>query len=188
MKFLVVGLGNPGAEYQNTRHNIGFEILDYWVSQQGLSWSQERHGWVCKTSIKGKQLTLLKPNTYMNLSGKAVSYWMQQEKTQRNQMLILLDDLALPLGKLRMRLNGSDGGHNGLKSINETLGTPEYPRLRFGIGSDFPRGRQAEFVLGTWTAEEEPLVKQAIVKASDAISIFVTMLPGMAMTRINAAG
>ena len=103
-------------------------------------------------------------------------------------MLILLDDLALPLGKLRMRLNGSDGGHNGLKSINETLGTPEYPRLRFGIGSDFPRGRQAEFVLGTWTAEEEPLVKQAIVKASDAISIFVTMLPGMAMTRINAAG
>lgn len=187
MKYLIIGLGNPGSEYENTRHNIGFKVLDELAGRAGATWTQERHGWVARMSHKGRSLTLLKPNTYMNLSGKAVSYWMQQEKVRLAAVLVVLDDLALPTGKLRLRLNGSDGGHNGLKSIDETLGTQQYARLRFGIGNDFPRGRQAEYVLGEWKQEEEEIVKRGIVKAADAVSLYATLQPGMAMTRVNAS-
>lgn len=188
MKFLVVGLGNPGEEYQHTRHNIGFDVLDEIAARQNATWSLERHGWLAKFSARGRNIVLLKPSTYMNLSGKAVSYWMQSEKLPLSQLLVLLDDLALPVGKLRLRLNGSDGGHNGLKSINETLGTNQYARLRFGIGNDFPKGRQAEFVLGRWNAEEEETVKTATTKAADAVLLYATQPQNIAMTRINAAG
>lgn len=187
MKYLIIGLGNPGSEYENTRHNIGFKVLEELAGRAGVDWTLERHGWVARMSHKGRSLTLLKPNTYMNLSGKAVSYWMQQEKVRLAAVLVVLDDLALPTGKLRLRLNGSDGGHNGLKSIDETLGTQQYARLRFGIGNDFPRGRQAEYVLGEWKQEEEEIVKRGIVKAADAVSLYATLQPGMAMTRVNAS-
>jgi PTH1 family peptidyl-tRNA hydrolase len=188
MKFLVVGLGNPGEEYQHTRHNIGFDVLDALAAKQGAEWQQQRHGWVAKTTAKGRTLILLKPNTFMNLSGKAVSYWLQAEKLPPSQLLVLLDDLALPVGKLRLRLNGSEGGHNGLKSINETLGHTQYARLRFGIGNDFPKGRQSEFVLGQWNPEEQDGVSSAVTRASDAVLLFATMPQNLAMTRINAAG
>jgi PTH1 family peptidyl-tRNA hydrolase len=187
MKFLVVGLGNPGEEYQHTRHNIGFDVLDALAAGQGAEWVLARHGWVAKITTKGRTIILLKPNTYMNLSGKAVSYWLQSEKLPPSQLLVLLDDLALPVGKLRLRLNGSDGGHNGLKSINETLGHTQYARLRFGIGNDFPKGRQSEFVLGKWKPEEQEVVRNNITRASDAILLFATMPQSLAMTRINAA-
>jgi PTH1 family peptidyl-tRNA hydrolase len=188
MKFLVVGLGNPGEEYQHTRHNIGFDVLDEFAARHQANWTLEKHGWLAKVSVRGRTLVLLKPNTYINLSGKAVSYWMQAEKMPLSQVLVLLDDLALPPGKLRLRLNGSDGGHNGLKSINETLGTSQYARLRFGIGSDFPKGRQSEFVLGKWSAEEQETIKAATVKAADALLLYTTQPQNIAMTRINAAG
>ncbi|MFN5217174.1 MAG: aminoacyl-tRNA hydrolase [Sphingomonadales bacterium] len=188
MKFLVVGLGNPGDEYQHTRHNIGFDVLDELAARQSAEWTLQRHGWVAKTTAKGRTLILLKPNTFMNLSGKAVSYWLQAEKLPPSQLLVLLDDLALPVGKLRLRLNGSDGGHNGLKSINETLGHTQYARLRFGIGSDFPKGRQSEFVLGKWNTEEAETVKTATDKAADAVMLFTTQPQNIAITRINAAG
>ncbi|MBM3920118.1 MAG: aminoacyl-tRNA hydrolase [Sphingomonadales bacterium] len=188
MKFLVVGLGNPGEEYQHTRHNIGFDVLDEFATRHNAAWAQERHGWVAKASARGRTIILLKPNTYMNLSGKAVSYWLQAEKLPLSQLLVLLDDLALPSGKLRLRLNGSDGGHNGLKSINETLGTNNYARLRFGIGSDFPKGRQSEFVLGKWYPEEQETIKAATTKAADAVLLYTTQPQNIAMSRINAAG
>ena len=188
MKFLVVGLGNPGEEYQHTRHNIGFDVLDEFAARQNAVWTQERHGWIARTAARGRSIILLKPNTYMNLSGKAVSYWLQAEKLPLSQLLVLLDDLALPVGKLRLRLNGSDGGHNGLKSINETLGTNNYARLRFGIGSDFAKGRQSEFVLGKWNAEEKETIKMATTKAADALLLYTTQPQNIVMSRINAAG
>lgn len=186
MKYLIVGLGNPGPEYENTRHNIGFNILDQMLKDTDNQWTVERHGWIARLNHKGRTLILLKPSTYMNLSGKAVAYWMQQEKIKRENILVVVDDLALPVGKLRLRLNGSDGGHNGLRSIDATLGMQNYARLRFGIGNDFPRGRQAEFVLGAWNKEEEEIVRTAIVKAAESVSLYVTLPPGMAMTRVNA--
>ena len=188
MKFLVVGLGNPGEEYQHTRHNIGFDILDEFAARQSAAWSQERHGWIAKTSARGRTVVLLKPNTYMNLSGKAVSYWLQSEKLPISQLLVLLDDLALPAGKLRLRLNGSDGGHNGLKSINETLGTTNYARLRFGIGNGFPKGRQSDFVLGKWNSEEQKIIQASTTKAADALLLYITQPQNIVMSRINAAG
>jgi PTH1 family peptidyl-tRNA hydrolase len=185
MKYLIVGLGNPGTEYENTRHNIGFDVLDKFVQDNSASWVLEKHGWICATTFKGRSLVLLKPNTYMNLSGKAVSYWLQKEKIHTNNMLVLVDDLALPTGKLRIRPSGSDGGHNGLKSINEVLGHNQYPRIRFGIGNDFAKGRQSEFVLGKWKENEKDIVKKAIESASDAIKLYLTMDLPLAMNRIN---
>src|SRR5210317_758437 len=173
MSFLIVGLVNPGEEYNNTIHNIGFETLDELSKKHNAEWSLERHGWVCYFKTKGQVIHLLKPSTYMNVSGKAVSYWMQQHKNKLERVLIVLDDLAIELGKLRLRLNGSDGGHNGLKSINQTLGTQNYARLRFGIGNDFPRGKQADFVLGKWDKLEEVTVKLGIDKCIELIEGFL---------------
>ena len=173
MSFLIIGLGNPGEEYNNTRHNIGFETLDDLAKKHNAEWSLERHGWVCDFKTRGQVVHLLKPSTHMNLSGKAVSYWMQQHKNKIEQVLVVLDDLAIELGKLRLRLNGSDAGHNGLKSINQTLGTQNYARLRFGIGKDFPKGKQVDFVLGKWDKQEEATVKLGIDKSIDLIEGFL---------------
>lgn len=173
MSFLIIGLGNPGEEYNNTRHNIGFETLDDLAKKHNAEWSLERHGWVCDFKTRGQVVHLLKPSTYMNLSGKAVSYWMQQHKNKIERVLVVLDDLAIELGKLRLRLNGSDAGHNGLKSINQTLGTQNYARLRFGIGKDFPKGKQVDFVLGKWDKQEEATVKLGIDKSIDLIEGFL---------------
>ncbi len=172
-KFLIVGLGNPGDEYAHTRHNIGFDVLDHLAKNQQSYWESVRHGYRSDCSIKSKKLILVKPNTFMNLSGKAVAYWMQQEKIPLENVLIIVDDLALPLGKLRLRLKGSPAGHNGLKSIEATLGTEAYPRLKFGIGNDFPKGRQVEFVLGKWKPEEEPVIAKAIEEAALEIQNFI---------------
>lgn len=146
-QYLIVGLGNPTEEYRGTRHNIGFRMVSHLADKQGWTWSTARHGEVTSGRIKNVQLTLLKPSTYMNLSGTAVRYWMRELKVPVDHILICLDDLALPFGTLRMKPGGSAGGHNGLKHITELLGTDRYPRLRFGIGHDYPRGKQIEYVL-----------------------------------------
>ncbi|MFM8917257.1 MAG: aminoacyl-tRNA hydrolase, partial [Bacteroidota bacterium] len=170
MKFLVVGLGNPGAEYDGTRHNVGFAVVDLLAESAGVSFSSERLGSIARIKIRGKQVTLLKPNTYMNLSGKAVNYWLQHEQIPVANMIVVTDDLALPVGSIRIRLKGSDGGHNGLKSINETLNSTDYPRLRFGIGSQFSKGKQADYVLSVWTDEEITLVKEKTKRSTEAIT------------------
>ena len=185
MKYLIVGLGNIGDEYKNTRHNIGFWILDALARASNISFSEKRYGEIAEMKYAGRTLILLKPNTFMNLSGRSVQYWMQKEKIERDKVLILVDDLALPLGKVRMRLKGGDAGHNGLKSIHEILGSQEYVRLRFGIGSDFPRGYQVEYVLGTWTTEEEAVVNSKLELCVEIIKAFVTMEVGQVMTKYN---
>jgi aminoacyl-tRNA hydrolase len=152
--YLIVGLGNPTGEYDGTRHNIGFRIVDYIAEHKGWTWSTARYGEITSGRIKNVQVTLLKPSTYMNLSGTAVRYWLQELKTPKEHLLICLDDLALPFGVLRMKSGGSTGGHNGLKHITELLGTDKYPRLRFGIGHDFPRGKQIEYVLARFSEGE----------------------------------
>ena len=173
VKYLIVGLGNPGDEYAHTRHNIGFDVLDQLAGSQ--PWELARHGWITEIKHKGRTLLLLKPNTYMNLSGKALVYWMQQEKIKIENVLVIVDDLSLPLAKLRMRIKGSDGGHNGLKSIQASLNSDEYSRLKFGIGNDFPRGRQVEFVLGKWKPEELEPIQKGIDDAVRIILNHVTL-------------
>lgn len=174
MKFLIVGLGNPGADYAHTRHNIGFDVLDHVVTESGASFSDGRYGWVASFKLRGRQIICLKPSTYMNLSGNAVRYWMQQEKITPEHMLVVTDDLNLDTGVLRMRAKGSHGGHNGLRHISEVLGMDAYPRLRFGVGNQFEKGRQVEFVLGRWKEDEVEKVNAAILKASNAIQSFCT--------------
>lgn len=183
MKYLVVGLGNPGLEYENTRHNVGFKVLDKLADN--ANWENVKHGHLLKITYKGRILVLLKPNTYMNLSGKAVSYWLQSEKIKPGHLLVITDDLALPTGKLRLKLHGSSGGHNGLKSIEESIQTQQFSRLRFGIGNNFEQGRQINFVLGTWTEIEMPVVTGAIDKAAEAVKMYVTAGPGATMTAVN---
>lgn len=186
MKYLVTGLGNPGAEYENTRHNIGFKVLDKLAADLGAEWEKQKHGWIAKGTFKGKNLILLKPDTYMNISGKAVSYWMQQDKIKLEGILVVTDDLALPTAKLRLKTKGADGGHNGLRSIDATLGTQNYARLRFGVGNDFLPGRQVNYVLGEFKADEMELVLSAIDKAADAIKSFATIGAAHTMTQVNA--
>ncbi len=173
MSFLIVGLGNPGTEYEKTRHNIGFDTLDAIAKKYAADWQSDKHGWISTFRFKGRTAHLLKPNTYMNLSGKAVSYWMQQHKIKLEHVLIVLDDLAIDLAAMRLRLKGSDGGHNGLKSIDQSLATQNYARLRFGIGNNFPRGKQVDFVLGKWKPEEEVPVLEGIDKAISLIEAFL---------------
>ena len=185
MKYLIVGLGNIGDEYENTRHNIGFWILDALARASNISFSEKRYGAIAEMKHAGRTLILLKPNTFMNLSGRSVQYWMQKEKIELDKVLILVDDLSLPVGKLRLRLKGSDAGHNGLKSIHQILGSQDYVRLRFGIGSDFQRGRQVDHVLGRWTAEEETIVNSKMERCSEIIKAFVTMEPNQVMTKYN---
>jgi PTH1 family peptidyl-tRNA hydrolase len=185
MKFLVVGLGNVGNEYAHTRHNIGFDVVAAFVMKHGGSFTSGRLAYLANIKWKGKTFVCICPTTYMNLSGKAVRYWLDKEKIAVENMLVVVDELALPLSKLRLRPSGSDAGHNGLRSLHETLGTTEYPRLRFGIGNDFPKGMQSDFVLGKWRKEEEPLVKLKIEKAVEVIETFATQGITAAMNWIN---
>ncbi|MEZ5016225.1 MAG: aminoacyl-tRNA hydrolase [Flavipsychrobacter sp.] len=185
MKFLIVGLGNIGAEYDSTRHNIGFDVADAFVIKHEGTFAPDRYADVAKCKWKGRTFVVAKPTTYMNLSGKTVKYWMEKEKIALENILIIVDDLALPLGKLRIRGNGSDAGHNGLKHIQETLQTAKYPRLRFGIGDDFPKGKQVDFVLGKWTNEELEVLKTKIPDCVDAIETFATQGIARAMNAYN---
>ncbi|MDA3882609.1 MAG: aminoacyl-tRNA hydrolase [Bacteroidales bacterium] len=169
MKYLIVGLGNIGQEYKNTRHNIGFTILDQLTKDNNVSFEQRQYASVAKMRYKGRQLVLIKPTTYMNLSGKAVNYWMQKEKIPLSHVLIIVDDVALPFGTLRLRAKGSSGGHNGLAHIEQTINTSNYPRLRFGIGNEFPRGQQINYVLGKWSADELSFLPERVGKAIDII-------------------
>lgn len=185
MKYLIVGLGNIGDEYRNTRHNIGFRILDAFAEASNISFTTARYGDVAEMRLKNKQLVLLKPSTYMNLSGNAVRYWKEHEHIEPENILIVVDDLALPLGAIRIKGSGSDAGHNGLKSIAEQLRTQAYPRLRFGIGNDFPRGAQIDFVLGQFHDEERAYLSERVAVAVDAIKDFVLAGIGHAMCNFN---
>ncbi len=172
MKYLIVGLGNPGPEYDHTRHNIGFDVLDHLSKQFEVKWKDDRHGYVGEFKYKGRTFVLLKPNTFMNLSGKAVHYWMQKHKILVNNLLVIVDDLNLDLGNIRLKGKGSDGGHNGLKDINQTLGGNKYARLRIGIGRDFAKGQQSDYVLGRWEDEEKEKLPNMLKKASEIVLDF----------------
>ena len=185
MKFLIAGLGNIGNEYAHTRHNIGFDVVNAFVMKHGGSFRSDRYAYVAEVKWKGRIFVCICPTTYMNLSGKAIKYWLDKEKLALENLLVILDDVALPLSKLRLRPGGSDAGHNGLKSVQEALGSIEYPRLRFGIGNDFPKGMQADFVLGRWKKEEEPLVKLKIEKSVEVIEMLATQGINAAMNHIN---
>ena len=180
MKYLIVGLGNIGSEYENTRHNIGFRVLDALAKASNLIFSDGRYGATCEMKIKGRTLVLLKPSTYMNLSGNAVRFWLQKENISIENLLVVVDDLALPFGTLRLKPRGSDAGHNGLKHIQQILGTDNYARLRFGIGNDFPRGGQVNFVLGSFPPEEEKILPEKFERAGEIIKSFC--LAGIQLT------
>lgn len=184
-RFLIVGLGNIGLEHAHTRHNIGFDIADALVSKYNASFKSDRLAETATFTLKGRDILVIKPTTYMNLSGRAVRYWMDNKNIPLEQLLVLVDELALPLSKLRLRPSGSDAGHNGLKSIQETLGTVDYPKLRFGIGNNFPKGRQVDYVLGKWTNEEMPLVKLKIDKSVEVIENFIFTGIDRTMTEVN---
>jgi len=184
-KFLIVGLGNIGAEYANTRHNIGFDIADLLAEKIGATFSNGRLAYVAEGSFKGKKLVIIKPTTYMNLSGRAFRYWQEKEKIPVENTLTIVDDLALPLNKIRFRPSGSSAGHNGLRDIELALGNDIYPKLRFGIGSDFPKGGQVDFVLGKWKTEELPIVKAKSETAVNAILDFCKMGLDFAMNNYN---
>ncbi len=185
MRFLIVGLGNTGPEYAHTRHNVGFEVLDAWAKDADATFSTVRYGAITEVRHKGKHFMLLKPSTFMNLSGKAVNYWIQAERFDIKDVLIVVDDLALPFGTLRMRKQGSDGGHNGLKHITETLGHNNYARLRVGIGSEFGRGQQIDYVLGEWNDEERKALPEVTTRTIDAIKAFGTVGIDRAMNLYN---
>jgi PTH1 family peptidyl-tRNA hydrolase len=185
MKFLIVGLGNIGSEYAETRHNIGFKVLDALAGASNLFFRTDRYGDVCELKHKGKMFILLKPSTFMNLSGNAVRYWMQQEKIALENVLVITDDLALPYGKLRMRGQGSDGGHNGLKHINQILQTTQYARLRFGISAEFSKGQQVDYVLGIWSPEENQVLSEHIERASKAVFSFGLIGLARTMNEVN---
>lgn len=172
MKFLISGLGNIGPEYQNTRHNAGFMILDTLANSAGIEFEDKRFAFIAKYQIKGRSLVLIKPSTFVNLSGIAVNHWLSKEKIPDENLLVVVDDIALPFGTLRLRSGGGDGGHNGLSNISQVLGTKHYSRLRFGIGGDYPRGRQVNYVLGAWTEEEEKLLPERLSAAADIIKSF----------------
>jgi len=185
MKYLIVGLGNVGNEYAHTRHNIGFDVVNAFVQKHSGSFSSGRLAYIAEVKWKGKKFICICPTTFMNLSGNAVKYWMDKEKVLAENMLVIIDEVSLPLSRLRLRPEGSDGGHNGLKSIQEILGTTEYPRLRFGIGSDYPKGMQSDFVLSKWKKEEEPLVKLKIDKCVEAIESFARRGISLTMNDVN---
>ncbi|MBA2501052.1 MAG: aminoacyl-tRNA hydrolase [Chitinophagaceae bacterium] len=185
MKFLIIGLGNNGHEYANTRHNIGFDVVNAFVQKHGGAFKSDRLAFVAEVKVRGKQCICICPTTFMNLSGRAVKYWLDKKNIPLEKILVIVDDLALPLSKLRLRPSGSDAGHNGLKSIHECLETVNYPKLRFGIGNNYPKGRQVDFVLGKWTPEEIPLVLLKIDKSVETIESFIINGITIAMTEIN---
>ena len=183
--FLIAGLGNVGEEYDHTRHNIGFDVVDAYCRKYNGTFRLERHAWVAEVKVKGRKVTLLKPTTYMNLSGKAVKYWLDKQKVNVANSITVVDDLALPLEKLRIRPSGSHAGHNGLSDIQAALGTDAYPKLRFGIGNDFKKGRQVEYVLGKWAPNEFPVVVVKIDACVQALDAFVLEGLDAAMNRFN---
>ncbi|OFX70980.1 MAG: aminoacyl-tRNA hydrolase [Bacteroidetes bacterium GWE2_29_8] len=186
MKYLIVGLGNPGAEYEYTRHNIGYLTLDRLAADNKQSFTLDRHAYISEIKFKGRVLKLIKPTTFMNLSGKALNYWMQKENiTDLTSILVICDDISLPLGKLRIKPKGSDGGHNGLTDIIRTLGNVDFPRLRIGIGNNFLRGMQSEYVLGRWSKIEEKEIPFITNNATDVIKSFVTIGIELTMTQFN---
>ena len=184
-KFLIAALGNIGAEYQGTRHNAGFDVADAFAAKHGAAFQSGRLADITEIRYRGKLLIVIKPTTYMNLSGRAVKYWMDKERIDAEHILVIMDDIAIPLAKLRLRASGSDGGHNGLKSIQESIGTTAYPRLRFGIGGDYPKGHQVEFVLGKWTDSELPIVSRKIQASAEVIESFVVRGLPIAMNEAN---
>jgi len=188
MKYLIVGLGNIGEEYKDTRHNIGFTVLDAMAVISNAAFSDKRYGSVCHMKYKGRDLILLKPSTFMNLSGNAVDYWLKKENIPIENMLVIVDDIALPLGSIRMRSSGNDGGHNGLAHINTILGTNEYPRIRFGIGNGFRKGSQVDFVLGSWNDEEKKIVYDRISIVIEMVRSFAFAGTELTMTAFNKAG
>lgn len=185
MKFLLVGLGNPGVEYENTRHNVGFNVLEALAKKHEGSFSLHRGAHRASIRFRGKSVILIKPTTFMNLSGKSVNHWLQKEAVCPENLLIITDDLALPFGKLRLKASGSDGGHNGLKNIESTLQTSQYARLRFGIGGGFPKGQQSEYVLGAWSAEELEMLDARIARAVETCEAFCTLGVQLAMSQFN---
>ena len=185
MKFLIAGLGNIGDEYAHTRHNIRFDVVNAFVQKHKGEFRVGRLAYVAEIKWKGKTFVCICPTTYMNLSGKAVKYWMDKEKISVENIFVIVDDLALPLNKIRVRPTGSPAGHNGLKSIQEVLGTADYPKLRFGIGSDFAKGYQSDFVLGKWSKDETPMVKLKIEKSVETIETFATQGIATAMNLVN---
>jgi PTH1 family peptidyl-tRNA hydrolase len=188
MKYLIVGLGNIGDGYADTRHNIGFTVLDAMAKASNTSFKDKRYGFICSLKYKGREFILLKPSTFMNLSGNAVRYWMKKEKIPVENLLVIVDDIALPLGSIRMRLKGNDGGHNGLAHINTILSTNEYTRIRIGIGNNYRKGSQVDYVLGTWTGEEKKFLDERISIVIDMIKSFGTAGTELTMTTFNKAG
>lgn len=186
-KYLIVGLGNPGYEYENTRHNTGFMVLDKMAESVGVSFEDKRYGYVAETSIKGRKVFLLKPTTYMNLSGNAVRYWLQKENIDQKRLLVVVDDLSIPLGDYRLKGNGSNGGHNGLGNIQQLIGQ-QYARLRMGIGSDFQRGQQVDWVLGKYTDEDMRTLQPSIDEAVEIIHSFVLAGLDITMNQFNKLG
>ena len=185
MNFLIAGLGNIGDEYAATRHNIGFRVVDELARAAGATFDDRRYGFVSTIKVKNQTLTLLKPSTYMNLSGNAVRYWMNEKKIPVERVLVVCDDLALPFGKLRLKPSGSEAGHNGLRHISSVLGTQQYARLRFGIGNDFPRGGQVDFVLGEFGEEDEAHMEERLTTAGEAIKTFCLSGIQVAMNQFN---
>jgi peptidyl-tRNA hydrolase, PTH1 family len=185
VKYLIAGLGNIGREYEHTRHNIGFDILNALAEKEGIEFSDQRYGNIAEYKFKGRTFVLLKPNTFVNLSGKAINYWLKKEKISEEKLLVIADDLALPFGTLRLKAKGSDAGHNGLKNINQILGHNQYPRLRFGIGDNYSRGRQIDFVLGKWEEDEEAALSERIDKAIEIIKGFGTVGIAQTMSQYN---
>ena len=185
MKYLIVGLGNIGSEYHETRHNIGFMALDSLAEEKGVKFELKRHAHIAEVKVKGRTLVLVKPTTYMNLSGKAVQYWMQEEKISIENILVITDDLALPYGTLRMRMKGSSGGHNGLSHIEETLSAANYTRLRMGVGSEFSKGQQVDYVLAPFSAEQQKEMPDVLKRAKDAVVGFATIGVERAMNTVN---
>ena len=186
-KYLIVGLGNPGYEYENTRHNTGFMVLDKMAESAGVSFEDKRYGYVAETSIKGRKVFLIKPTTYMNLSGNAVRYWLQKENIDQKRLLVVVDDLSIPLGDYRLKGNGSNGGHNGLGNIQQLIGQ-QYARLRMGIGSDFQRGQQVDWVLGKYTDEDMRTLQPSIDEAVEIIRSFVLAGLDITMNQFNKLG
>lgn len=185
MKFLIVGLGNIGAEYAGTRHNIGFAVADALAASAGATFTTRRYGDVAEMRVKNQQLLVLKPSTYMNLSGEAVRYWAQKEKITLDHILVIVDDIALPFGTIRLRGKGADGGHNGLKNIDQLMQSQNYARLRFGIGNDFPRGAQVDYVLSSPTPEEQAILPERAQQAAQAVKAFCLSGLDFAMTQYN---
>lgn len=185
MKYLIVGLGNPGSKYENTRHNVGFKVLEEFAKERDGKFEPDRLADVAKVRFKGRTIILIKPTTFMNLSGKAVNYWMQAEKITCENVLVVTDDIALPFGKLRMKGKGSDGGHNGLKDIQTVLGTANYSRLRFGVGAEFSSGRQVDYVLGEWSNDENKNLPERLETATEFIKGFTTIGLNRTMSNWN---